>query len=129
MSLILGVKRLFTWWHGQTLGTQLYTWRRGVKVGQDETGNVYYRSRDGKRRWVIFAGESEASYVPAEWHGWLHHTETAVPTAVAAARKPWQKPHLPNLTGSGTETVPAGSLRSESQAGAPGPGYEAWTPN
>jgi NADH:ubiquinone oxidoreductase subunit len=48
-------------------------------VGEDDQGNTFYRSRDGKRRWVIFNGESEASRVSPDWHGWLHHTwdETA----------------------------------------------------
>jgi NADH:ubiquinone oxidoreductase subunit len=68
------LKRLVTWWNGQTLGTQIFTARKGVKVGEDDQGNTFYRSRDGKRRWVIYNGESEASRVSPDWHGWLHHT-------------------------------------------------------
>ena len=30
--------RLLTWWNGQTLGTQLFTARKGVKVGEDDQG-------------------------------------------------------------------------------------------
>ncbi len=33
--------RLLTWWNGQTLGTQLFTWRQGEKVGEDDQGNVF----------------------------------------------------------------------------------------
>src|SRR5689334_5504896 len=52
--------RFFTWWNGQTFGTQLWTWRFGELVGTDEYGNRYFRSRGGKidpvlgfdRRWV-----------------------------------------------------------------------------
>ncbi len=68
------IKSLFTWWNRQTLNTRFYTWRKGVLVGDDAQGNVFYQTRDGKRRWVIFAGECEASRVGADWHGWLHHT-------------------------------------------------------
>jgi hypothetical protein len=65
--------QFFTWWNGQTLGTRFGTWRHGEKVGEDEFGNVYYRSRGGKadaalgheRRWVIYNGLAEASSVPA----------------------------------------------------------------
>jgi len=64
------LKRIVTWWNGQTLGTQLWTARNGVKVGEDDQGNTYYETRDGKRRWVIYNGEAEASRVAAEWHGW-----------------------------------------------------------
>ena len=31
----------------------------------------------GGRRWVLYAGEAEASAVPAEWHSWLHFTTDA----------------------------------------------------
>ena len=61
--------KLFTWWNGQTFGTQLWTWRFGELVGQDEQGNRYYRTSGGKidptlgfeRRWVIYNGYAEAS--------------------------------------------------------------------
>ena len=36
--------KIFTWWSGQTFGTQLWTWRFGELVGQDEQGNRYYRT-------------------------------------------------------------------------------------
>ena len=34
--------QFFTWWNGQTLGTRLWTWRTGTKVGEDGAGNIYY---------------------------------------------------------------------------------------
>jgi NADH:ubiquinone oxidoreductase subunit len=76
--------RLLTWWNGQTLGTQLFTWRKGVLVGEDAQGNAFYQTKDGKRRWVIFNGESEASRVSPDWHGWLHFTWDEPPTKVAS---------------------------------------------
>ena len=99
--------RFFTWWNGQTFGTQLWTWLYGELVGQDEFGNRYYRTRGGKidptllmeRRWVIYNGEAEASSVPPSWHGWLHHTVDVPPTEERYQPRPWQKPHRPNLTG------------------------------
>jgi len=44
------LKSLVTWWNSQTLNTRLHTWRNGVKVGEDEQGNIYYTTRDEKRR-------------------------------------------------------------------------------
>ena len=55
---------LFAWWRGATYGTLLTTWLTGVPVGTDEYGNRYYRSKDGKRRWVLYNGTVEASRVP-----------------------------------------------------------------
>ena len=66
------IKRIFVWWDNQTIGTQLWTWRKGKKVGEDEAGNVYYTNADETRRWVIFNGEVEGSRISPEWHGWLH---------------------------------------------------------
>ena len=77
--------KVFTWWNGDTLGTQFYTWRKGRRVGEDAEGNVYYQTADGSRRWVIYDGEAEASRVAPEWHGWLHHTWQDPPTDGAAA--------------------------------------------
>lgn len=123
MSLL---SKIFTWWNGQTLGTQWYTRRHGQRVGEDGQGNVYYQTADGVRRWVIYNGEAEASRVPAEWHGWLHHTWQEPPTVAPLVRRPWQKPHQMNLTGTDRAYRPSGSLL------APEPkareDYEAWTP-
>ncbi|MEM9522518.1 MAG: NADH-ubiquinone oxidoreductase subunit NDUFA12 family protein, partial [Pseudomonadota bacterium] len=60
MGVFNVLNQAVTWWNGQTLGTQLFTARKGVKVGEDAQGNIYYETRDGKRRWVIFNGEAEA---------------------------------------------------------------------
>ncbi len=120
------IKRLFAWWDGQTIGTQIFTWRKGQKVGQDAAGNIYYQSRDAKRRWVIFNGEVEASRVTPDWHGWLHHTFDDAPGTTPLAHKPWEKPHQENLTGSALAYVPTGSQRRSHPTARRD--YEAWQP-
>ena len=107
MSLFI---RLLTWWNSQTLNTQVWTKLYGEKVGEDDQGNIYYQSRDGKRRWVIYNGLSEASRVAPEWHGWLHHTFKEPPTRDPLVHKPWELPHEPNLTGTPEAYHPKGSL-------------------
>lgn len=122
---------IFTWWNGQTLGTRLFTARRGRLVGQDEFGNRYYQTRDGKRRWVIYNGVAEASSVTAEWHGWLHHTFPHPPTRSPLPQKPWEKPHKPNLTGTPEAYRPKGSIAGGGTVGARqtvAGDYEAWSP-
>jgi len=126
MGLKNTVLRALTWWNGQTLNTQLFTWRKGVKVGEDEQGNVYYKTKDNARRWVIFNGEIQASRISPDWHGWLHHTWDEPPTEKPLERQPWQKPHQENLTGSDQAYAPAGSLRHD--APAKRRDYEAWSP-
>ena len=66
------IVQFFTWWNGQTLNGRFNTWRHGEKVGTDEAGNVYYRTRGGaidpalglERRWVLYNGVAEASRIP-----------------------------------------------------------------
>ena len=59
--------QIFTWWNGQTIGTRLHTWRFGKPVGEDERGNLFYQTADGKRRWVIYNGPAEASAIAPGW--------------------------------------------------------------
>ena len=120
------LKRLLTWWNSQTLGTQLFTWRRGVKVGEDAQGIAFYQTVDGKRRWVIFNGEMEASRVPPDWHGWLHHTWDAPPSTAPLAHKPWERPHAENLSGTERAYAPPGSIRRSQPVARQD--YEAWQP-
>jgi NADH:ubiquinone oxidoreductase subunit len=123
-----------------TLGTLLFTWLRGEQVGTDGSGNKYYREKGGRkvvkgggmesreRRWVIYDGIVEASKVPPEWHGWLHHMTDELPPS-DLKKRPWQKEHLPNLTGTTLAYHPPGSVvRGGHRAAATGD-YEPWTPN
>ena len=126
MGILNTLLRAVTWWNGQTLNTQFYTWRKGQRVGEDEAGNVLYQSADGKKRWVIYNGEAEASRISPDWHGWLHHTWDKPPTEAPLARKGWEKPHQENLTGTNAAYAPPGSIRrSEPVARSD---YEAWQP-
>lgn len=121
-------KDIFTWWNAATIGTRLYTRRCGEKVGEDEMGNVFYRTRDGKRRWVIYAGEAEASNVPPDWHGWLHHTFDEPPPGGKLPRMDWEKDHKPNMTGSDAAYRPPGSILTPTRRPPAGGDYEAWNP-
>ena len=126
MGILNTLLRAVTWWNGQTLNTQLFTWRKGEKVGEDDQGNLFYRTKDDSRRWVIFNGEAEASRVSPEWHGWLDRTWDEPPTKKPLPRKAWEQPHQENLTGTALAYAPAGSIRrAEPEVRRD---YEAWTP-
>jgi NADH:ubiquinone oxidoreductase subunit len=122
---------LFTWWNGATLSTRLYTSRHGSEIGEDAYGNKYYEDPRrigpaGKpRRWVIYTGEADASKVPPEWHGWLHYIFDEPPGSDYQA-KAWQKPHIPNRTGTPGAYRPAGSILNPSRRRVGGPDYEPW---
>ncbi len=113
------------------IGTKIFTWLRGRLVGTDAAGNRYFTERTASttgrtRRWVAYAGAAEASAVPAEWHCWLHYTtEAPLPDT---GRKPWQKPHRANRTGTEASYRPPGHDYSGGHRAAATGDYESWTP-
>ncbi len=108
---------------------------RKKKIGADYLGNRYYeaapiRGYKRTRRWVIYKGKPEPSNVPPEWHGWLHHQTDIVPSADGeSCRRPWQKPHQPNLTGTTAAYRPPGHLLKGGQRDKATGDYEAWMPS
>jgi NADH:ubiquinone oxidoreductase subunit len=127
-----------------SIGTRLFTWLRGEQVGSDRFGNRYFRTRRkastparGKggvslareKRWVIYDGEAEASKVPPVWHAWLHHTMQDLPSGEAALDHDWQKPHVPNMTGTAQAYRPPGSLLAGGRRAKATGDYEPWRPS
>jgi NADH:ubiquinone oxidoreductase subunit len=120
------------------LGTVLFTAFFGEKVGTDEFGNKYYRTKKKndtigmykkERRWVMYNGRNEPSKVPALWHGWLHYTFDEVPTEEDQKKQhEWQKSHLPNLTGTAYAYLPKGHVAAEGKRDKATGDYEAWKP-
>lgn len=120
-----------------TIGTKLYRIFFGDKVGEDEFGNRYYRSKSGRyegvgkpgaeRRWVEYRGITEPTKVPPQWHAWLHHMVNEAPTMEdERKRHKWQQDHLPNLTGTELAYRPPGHiLKGGKRAKATGD-YKAW---
>lgn len=121
--------KIFTWWDGATIGTLLDSWRYGDKVGEDGLGNRYFRARKGPRRWVIYNGSNDASRVPPEWHGWLHHTYDELPDAALPPPRVWQAEPERNLTGTDGAYRPAGALERGGKRAAATGDYEAWRPD
>jgi NADH:ubiquinone oxidoreductase subunit len=129
------LKSIFTWWNGATIGARWTIAKRGVLVGEDEFGNRYFEAKDNsdsydarRRRWVIYNGYAEASRVPPEWSGWLHHTFEDVPSATPAKMRSWEKGHIPNLTGTLHAYRPKGSIAKGGERASATGDYEAWKP-
>ena len=87
-----------------TFGTWLFTKMRGEFVGSDAEGNRYYQDKKTiaglrRKRWVIYNGEAEASRVPPEWHGWLHHVVAEPPPPGGPETRPPVEGRAPGLAG------------------------------
>ena len=121
----------FIWWNGATLGTW-FGLRGKVRVGEDHLGTVYYeggRDTAGRpRRWAIYAGSNDPSRLPPEWFSWLHHQIEDVPDIALPPERPWQKPAIPNMTGTALAYRPAGALEKGGRRAAATGDYEAWSP-
>jgi NADH:ubiquinone oxidoreductase subunit len=124
MKLLL---QFFTWWNGTTWGTRLYTWRYGKRVGEDESGNIYYQGDHG-RRWVQYSGVADASAIPPGWHGWMHFRTDTAPSDETYTPREWEKAHIPNLTGTRGAYFPKGSMANPDERPRVTGDYEAWKP-
>ena len=114
------IKEIFTWWNHQTFGTRLQTLLFGKLVGQDNFGNKYYQSKNGKR-WIIYKDEVDASKIPNEWYSWIHFTNNILP--VSNQKKYfWEKKHVPNLTGTSKAYRPKKIIESKNIKKK----YESW---
>jgi NADH:ubiquinone oxidoreductase subunit len=111
-----------------TITTRLFTLFNGKLVGEDAFGNRYFTEKKSpkqmkSKRWVLYNGLSEPSKIPAQWFGWMHYTTDVLPTETDRQPYAWEKPHLPNLTG--TKNAYSPPAKSPVNTGD----YEAWIPN
>jgi NADH:ubiquinone oxidoreductase subunit len=115
---------------GMNLVNFLKSFGRGDFIGEDSLGNKYFENSHFRRygrpvRQVKYNGWRESSKVPPEWHAWLHHTRKDAPID-CGPKYTWEKPHLPNLTGSAFAHKPLGWLRGKASIPK---SYEPWTPS
>ena len=123
------LKYLFTWWNGNTVGTKLYTFLKGKKVGEDYLGNSYFESKNLESRWCIYRNQSEASRISPEWNSWLRYISNNVPTSDNITYE-WQKRFDGNATGLGTAYKPSiiSAGRSKEDLEHYQSDYKAWKP-
>ena len=114
------LKKIFTWWNQDTLGTRIKTILFGKLIGSDEYGNKYYQSKKGKR-WVIYANEIDASKIPVEWYSWIHFMPNKIENIHKLEKHNWQKPHQANLTGTESAYYPNKNNKNASEKK-----YKSW---
>ena len=116
---MIWVKQIFTWWNKQTFGTFLKTFFTGKLVGRDKNGNKYYKNKNDVR-WVVYAGDVEASKITSDWYLWMHHTIDKIPD-LKEIKYPWQKKHLENQSGSSNIFKPTKIKKTDNNKK-----YETW---
>lgn len=123
---------IFTWWTGATVGTRFYGLRNKKRVGEDALGNVYYEGGSDTngvpRRWVMYQGANDSSRVPPDWFSWLRHMIDDVPDRALPDPRAWEKPAVPNMTGTALAYRPQGAMEKGGKRAAATGDYEAWSP-
>ena len=66
--------------------------------------------------------------MPPSWHGWLHHTVDVAPTEESYTPREWEKPHVPNMTGTPAAYRPSGSTLASGRRPKATGDYQPWTP-
>ena len=129
------LKDIFTWWNGATIGARRQIARGTRLVGEDEFGNRYFETVEKRyeydghtRRFVIYKGYADASKVPPDWHGWMHHTFAEPPTTAPLKRRSWELDYRPNLTGTIWAWRPKGAIAKGGVRAEAAGDYEPWTP-
>jgi NADH:ubiquinone oxidoreductase subunit len=122
-------RSIFTWWDGATIGAGMHIRRSAREVGRDERGNIYYQSKKGDRRFVIYNGANDASRIPPEWYSWMHKQIDDVPDRALPPAPKFLAAPFPNLTGTPYAYRPSGSLERGGVRQAASGDYQAWTPD
>ena len=120
--------KIFTWWNGATIGAGMHIRGTGREVGRDLNGNVYYQSKKGDRRYVIYNGANDASRITPEWYAWMHKLIDDVPDKALPPAPKFLREPTPNLTGTPYAYRPSGALARGGQRQAASGDYQAWTP-
>lgn len=117
-----------------TASIRLFTFLHGKKIGTDSLGNIYYSGKPRgqnkrDRRWVMYKDKADASLVPPEWHGWLHHQTNIIPQEENNLRQAWQKPPLSNQTGTSNAYHPPSHATKDGVRDQATGDYQAWSPS
>ena len=83
------------------LGTLLYSFFYGKKVGQDKDGNKFYIHKYNlKKKWVIYNKIVDPTSLKVAWQLWLTNNKKEVPADINNNKTyTWQKEKIPNYSG------------------------------
>ena len=95
------------------LGTTIYTYFFGVKVGEDDRGNTYFISKHKPyKKWVLYNHNNDPTNLPVIWQFWLTSKEKNMPK-IDEKEYHWQKDRDPNPTGTQASYHPAVNISRE----------------
>ena len=94
------------------IGTILYSFLNGKKVGEDNEGNRFYIHKKNKqKRWVLYKKKIDPTNLEIKWQIWL--TENDQEMIINNPSYKWQKNKKANLTGTLDSYHPANNPEKE----------------
>ena len=82
------------------IGTLLYSFLKGKKIGQDKIGNKFYVHKKNKnKKWVLYKNNIDPTSIDVQWQIWLTDIKSAEPLPDKKNNFKWQKNKQANPTG------------------------------
>lgn len=112
------------------LGTLIYSFLYGKKVGEDKNGNKFYiHKKNDKKKWVIYKKIVDPTSLMVIWQLWLTNKKPALPSDLNTdTAYKWQKEKLPNYSGTKESYHPRVSKNSIDKTNKDKQSNEIWRP-
>ena len=92
------------------IGTILYSFFKGKKIGQDKAGNKFYVHKKNKnKKWVLYKYNIDPTSLTVKWQVWLTNKNNELLVNEENSFK-WQKNKQPNVTGTINSYHPKGNI-------------------
>ena len=83
-----------------SLGTLIYSFLCGKKVGVDSAGNIFFvHKKKSKKKWVLYKRKIDPTLISVEWQTWLTDKEFSDVPEKKDKNYNWEKPRKPNQSG------------------------------
>ena len=96
-----------------SIGTLLYSFFFGIKVGEDKSGNRFFRhKKNKKKRWVLYNKIVEPTNLEVKWQVWLTDINNHVEPVQIVKEFKWQKKIEANKTGTALSYHPRKNIKN-----------------
>ena len=96
------------------IGTILYSFLNGKKVGEDNQGNRFFiHKKNNKKRWVLYNKKIDPTNLEIKWQIWLTENDKNKDIIINDLNYKWQKNKKANLTGTFESYHPANHSEKE----------------
>ena len=83
-----------------SIGTILYSYFYGKKIGEDQTGNKFFTHKKiENKRWVLYKNMVDPTILDVKWQIWLTNKNSKENPIKNEGSFTWQKKKKANLTG------------------------------